>query len=212
MSWDTSYILVRPAGDAKLNIVHKADKLKDARYWLQYIAQSGDAIFTTPIHNQYKGDGDPIYMCHLVQRGKMDYNENQWKNSHLKLSSPNEKLTFAVEEVVKDEKKSESKSSGFTETEIVQLLDGKPKNLSLVQLKSILNTSAKQLDVLLSEATKWIDWESALTLMTRDVYVISVNPDSEWPLTVTLKPNEKKGETMDYSDEMKFIVKPRAAV
>ena len=211
MSWKTSYILVRPSGEAQVSIVHSADKLKDARYWLQYIAQSGDAIFTTPIHAQYKGSGDPTYMCHLIARGKMDYNEAQWKSNFVQLSDPAQSLTFSTEVAKEVPKEKTSEQSGFSETEIVQLLDGKPKPLSLTQLKSLMHINARQLEILLAEPTKWIDWESALTLMTRDVYIISVNPESQWPLTVTLKPEDKKGETMDYDAKMNFMVRPRAA-
>ena len=63
--------------------------------------------------------------------------------------------------------------------------------------------------MVLAEPTKWIDWESALTLMTRDMYIIGVDKSAKWPLTVTLKPKEGSGETIGYEAEMRFIVRPR---
>ena len=87
MSWNTPYIVIRLGDDESVEVVHSAASLKDARYWLQYIAMPGDAIFLTPAHDRHKGDGPPEYKAHLISRGKIDYNEDRWKDQ-IELESP----------------------------------------------------------------------------------------------------------------------------
>ena len=83
MPWEDPYIHVRVDEHGVAKIVHAAKSTKDARYWLQYIALAGDAIFTTPSHPQYAGNGTPVYMAHLVARGKIEYSEEGWKRQVL---------------------------------------------------------------------------------------------------------------------------------
>lgn len=84
MSWNTAYIIVRVAEDGSASVVHQADKIKDARYWLQYIALPGDAILQTPAHPKYSGDGSPLYQAHLFARGKINHDEKEWEKMALK--------------------------------------------------------------------------------------------------------------------------------
>jgi hypothetical protein len=79
MAWENAYILIRVDENLQARVVHSANTLKDARYWLQYIAEPGDALFTTPVHPKYSGDGKPAYMSHLLARGKIEYAEEKWK-------------------------------------------------------------------------------------------------------------------------------------
>ena len=74
-----AYITVRVSPDGVAEVVHQADTIKDARYWLSYIAMPGDALFTTPSHPKYVGDGTPSYMSHLVCRGKTEHDIAAWK-------------------------------------------------------------------------------------------------------------------------------------
>ena len=78
-SWVNPYIIVRVQEDGSIAVVHQTEKLKDARYWLTYISEPGDAIFTTPEYKQYKGDGSPTYMAHLLKRGDVKYDEKAWR-------------------------------------------------------------------------------------------------------------------------------------
>lgn len=93
MSQIHPYILVRVDADGKPFVVHSTEKMKDARYWLQYIAQPGDAILMTSSHEKYSGDGTPLYQAHLVSRGKIEYSEELWK----KQVAPNGALALSAE-------------------------------------------------------------------------------------------------------------------
>ncbi len=81
MSWNKSYIIVRFNNESNsFEVVHQAEKIKDARYWLNYIAQPSDALFRTPKHPKYSGQEDkPEYQAHLVERGKVSYEQNEWE-------------------------------------------------------------------------------------------------------------------------------------
>ncbi len=209
MEWKTAYIVVRPDSNGHLAVVHVAATLKDTRYWLQYIAQAKDAIFTTSLHPKYQGNGQPIYMAHLVSRGKIDYNEAAWKESVFGGAVPAE-FTFVEGGENAAAAQAGAKSSGIgPETALLQLKAGKPSHLSLEELQAVLQSNIKKFEVVLAEPSKWIDWESALTLMTRDMYVIGVDRNSKWPLTVTLKPKDDAGQTMHFEPDMRFIVRPR---
>lgn len=204
MDWKTPLIIVRPQADGKVLVVNESASLKDARYWLNYIAEPFDALFLTPLNAKYVGSGDPIYSCHLISRAKTEYNENAWKEKVF--DNPDATtLNFSTEN--NPVAKKQSKSDELQETEIIMLADGKPKSLSLDQIKKIINSRNAKLKVILAEPTKWIDWESALTLMTKEVHVIGIGPDPKWPLSVTLDPKNGKGEDMNYSEQMKFVVR-----
>jgi hypothetical protein len=208
MKWDKSYIIVRPIQNYLLSVLHTAETLKDARYWLQHVANPGDAIFITPVHGQYKGSGNPGYMCHVQTKGRAEFNESQWERSVFPECEKKE-YSFLKESLSGKIKK--DSTAEITETQVLELLksSSNPVKLGLDQLQSILKMNSRQIDVILSDPSKWINWESAMTLMLKDVYVISVNPDSEWPLTVTMKSDERAGEQMDYNSDMKFIIRPR---
>ncbi len=209
MEWKNAYILVRPEADGTVKIVHTAEKLKDARYWLQYIALAGDAVFVTPANPQYKGkSGEPTYMSHLIARGKIDHTESKWKNQVFD-AKEGVRLNFVVAEPEKTTAAAKEEPVAIPETQILQLANGKPHPLSLELLSAILQQFPRKFQIVLADASKWIEWESALTLMTQDMYVVGVDKQSKWPLTVTLKPDTGKGETMNYESAMKFVVRQR---
>ncbi len=78
MVLDKPWAIFRPKPGGTLELVHQAEKLQDARYWLMYIATVGDALFKTPFHNRYVGSGNPTYESHLEQRQKSEHNEAKW--------------------------------------------------------------------------------------------------------------------------------------
>lgn len=82
-NWEKPYIIIRISTEGQTQIVHSCDTLKDAKYWLSYIAVAGDAIFTTPAHPKNTGSM-PLYFAHLVSRGNTEHDENKWKNNFLK--------------------------------------------------------------------------------------------------------------------------------
>ena len=80
MSWTRPYIVIRVGEEGRTEIVHSTMGIKDARYWLQYIAMPGDAVFQTPAHPKCNGQGEPIYYAHLVSRGKIRHDQQLWTN------------------------------------------------------------------------------------------------------------------------------------
>lgn len=205
MEWKTSYILVRPRPDGACEIVHAAEKIKDSRYWLQYIAQPGDAIFVTPRNPQYKGDGEPTFSANLLKRGKIEHDELQWRVQN-NCGQPGANIRFVEPDTTQANRSTKAPTE---RTDYRQLADKTPRHLSLQQLSEIFRDYSTDLEVILAEAGKWIDWESALTLMTQDIYVIEIEPNSKWPLRVTLRPESDRGQTMNYESEMKFLVRHR---
>ena len=85
------YIFLRIDEQGVASAVHSANTIKDAKYWLSYIAQPGDALFQTPKHPKYKGIGTPTYYAHLVKRGVLAYDENQW---HLQVQKDGSQIKF----------------------------------------------------------------------------------------------------------------------
>ena len=79
MSWNKPYIIIRIAADGSVTKVHEAEKMKDARYWLTYIALPGDAIFQTPAHPKHEGGEKILYLAHLISRGSVGYDETSWR-------------------------------------------------------------------------------------------------------------------------------------
>jgi len=192
MNWQTPYIVVRPSG-SELLILNSSETLRDARYFLQYFAEPRDAIFTTPIHEQYKGGGSPTYMCSLLERGKMDFHEEAWTKD-VGLSS-----TFEFKDIQSIQQKSKGK-----ETKIIELVNNTQSNFSLEELESHFNLNSKALNILFSEPRNWKNWNSLISQKSKDLFIVSVRSDSAWPLTLTLQSNGK-----DLDSDIKFVVKPR---
>ena len=78
METTTPYIILRVDEDGKASTVKDNDKLKDATYWLNYIAEPGDALFITDKHPKYQGEGEPTYRAHLAKRGQVEYDKGKW--------------------------------------------------------------------------------------------------------------------------------------
>ena len=78
MAWEKPYVILRTDGNGTLGKVHEAEMIKDARYWLSYIAQPGDAIFQTPAHPKHETGEKLLYKAHLISRGKVGYDEAEW--------------------------------------------------------------------------------------------------------------------------------------
>ena len=81
MNVKDQYIVIRVNNQGTVSVVHSSNSLKDARYWLTYIALNNDALMQTPSHPKYTGSGAPTYVAHLIKRGKIGYDEAMWKKS-----------------------------------------------------------------------------------------------------------------------------------
>ena len=81
MSWKQSYIVIRTDEQGEAQVVHQTETIKDAKYWLAYIALPMDALLQTPAHPKYEGAGFPTYKAHLVKRGEVSYDQNTWETT-----------------------------------------------------------------------------------------------------------------------------------
>ncbi|MCB0324701.1 MAG: hypothetical protein KDD69_14060 [Bdellovibrionales bacterium] len=80
-----------------------------------------------------------------------------------------------------------------------------PNCMELTALAQVVNEQ-QGVDVILAEAARWIDWESALTLQLKDVYIHRVDPTSRLPLFVALS-KDADPDPIPYDPEMKFILR-----
>lgn len=89
MSWQAKYIVIRRKEDGSaLTIAHNCDSIKDANYWMNYIAVQGDALFMTPAHPKHPGGNSLVYQSHKLTPGKVERNEQGWKSEVGSLSLP----------------------------------------------------------------------------------------------------------------------------
>jgi hypothetical protein len=78
MNWEKPYVILRTKEGGECEQVHEADTIKDARYWLNYIAEPGDAIFKTPAHPKHENSDKLEYKAHLISRKDIGYDEQSW--------------------------------------------------------------------------------------------------------------------------------------
>lgn len=79
MAIEKPWAIFRPGSEGRMVLVHQADKIQDAKYWLMYIAEVGDALFKTKLHPRYSGEGAPAYESHLIKRRESEHNEQKWR-------------------------------------------------------------------------------------------------------------------------------------
>ena len=80
MEWKQPFVIYRITPDAKLFQVYEASNIKEARYWLTYIAQPGDVLCRTPIHPKHSQQGTTAeYWSHKESSGKSSSREANWK-------------------------------------------------------------------------------------------------------------------------------------
>lgn len=198
MNWTTSYILIRPKLEANAEIIYETNILKDARYWLQYVGQLGDAIFITNLHKLHKGEGEPQYMCHLIHKGKIDYNEGHWVKNFSNYLDNKDK-----------DQLSHNLKSQKPGTKIIEINGESNKDLANTEVKALLNLNSKQLDILLTDSTKWINADSMQVLSIGDLYIISAKTASGGLLSITFMPNKNATKGVVSESKMQFIVSPR---
>lgn len=196
-----AYVVLRAERSGKAKLLHGADNIKDARYWLSYIAEPGDAIFTTSAHPKYVGTGEPKYFAHLVGRKNMAYDEQQWRKQQV---DPTAVITIQEGETSAPGPAVEPDSAPTVGKEPTSKNGG--QTLSLDELQAVFSGREPKFKVVLLDAEKWIDWESALVLMVRETRVTGVDRTAKWPIRVSFDP-KKDGEWIDYNPQMRFVLK-----
>ena len=79
MEWKQPFIIYRITPEGKLFQVYETADLKQARYWLTYIAQPGDVLCRTPVHPKHsKQNSKPEYCAHKESSGKSSSVEKDW--------------------------------------------------------------------------------------------------------------------------------------
>lgn len=95
MSDGAKYIFIRINAEKKAEIVNSCESIKDANYWLNYIAEPGDAMFITPSHPKHGGGNAPEYHSHLISRRNVGRDEDEWR-AIVKLDSSDLSQIFQV--------------------------------------------------------------------------------------------------------------------
>lgn len=79
MEWSSPFIIYRISAESKLEEVYHAADLKQAKYWLTYIAQPGDVLCKTPVHPKHsKTKKTAEYWSHKEHSGTPSSKEEQW--------------------------------------------------------------------------------------------------------------------------------------
>jgi hypothetical protein len=81
-----------------------------------------------------------------------------------------------------------------------------PQEMDLASLAAVLEREPA-VKIILAQATKWITWESALTLQIREVFILRVRPDEPLPIYVSMSEDINEAESIPYDKEMKFILR-----
>ncbi|MCC6952928.1 MAG: hypothetical protein IT290_02300 [Deltaproteobacteria bacterium] len=84
MNWETPWVVLRVKESGQASVVYACKTVKEGKYWLQYIAQPGDAMFQTPLHPKCAGTTEPTYFAHLIARGDIGHDRGSWEQSVLK--------------------------------------------------------------------------------------------------------------------------------
>jgi hypothetical protein len=80
MEWHSNFVIYRVLPDGKLLEIFNANSLKDAKYWITYIAEPGDLLCNTPLHPKHsKKDKYPEYWCHKPLKGRVSSDQEDWK-------------------------------------------------------------------------------------------------------------------------------------
>lgn len=101
MDWNAPFIIYRITPEGKLVEVYHATDLKSAKYWLNFIAETGDVLCKTPAHPNYKEQtGRPEYWSHKHECGESATNKAAWeaiaKEKKCEPAFPCEQLTAAA--------------------------------------------------------------------------------------------------------------------
>ena len=97
MAWKSPFIVYRISSDGQLQEVYRATDLKDAKYWLTYIAEPADVLCRTPAHPRHE-DSAPKYWSHKSASGKANSDESEWRYMIQGVSEKGE-ITFPPDEV-----------------------------------------------------------------------------------------------------------------
>lgn len=80
MEWSAPYVVFRINASSKLEQVYLAQDIKQAKYWMGYIAQPGDVLCKTPAHPRHSKKGNaPEYWSHKEATGTLSNEEARWR-------------------------------------------------------------------------------------------------------------------------------------
>lgn len=74
------FVVFRISPDGRLTEVFRAEDIKKAKYWLNYIAETGDVLCKTCAHPKHTGQSKAAeYYCHKDKSGKSTTDHDVWK-------------------------------------------------------------------------------------------------------------------------------------
>lgn len=89
MAWHSKYIVLRPNSETSaLEEVYRCNEMKKANYWVKYIAQPNDVVFTTNLHPKHPGGEHLEYFSHKVSSGNAERDKDAWQSEFGALSLP----------------------------------------------------------------------------------------------------------------------------
>jgi hypothetical protein len=78
-NWNLPYVVFRISGEERVREVFATTDFQKAKYWMTYIAESGDVLCKTTKHPKHSKKGEsPEYWGHKEQSGQMISNEKDW--------------------------------------------------------------------------------------------------------------------------------------
>ncbi|MCB0317541.1 MAG: hypothetical protein KDD56_02205 [Bdellovibrionales bacterium] len=96
MEWKSPFIIYRVSSDGKFQEVYHANDLKQAKYWLTYIAEPMDVLCKTPAHPRSEAKM-PEYWSHKEQSGKAAMNKKDWEE---KIKENKSEICFPEEQIL----------------------------------------------------------------------------------------------------------------
>jgi hypothetical protein len=88
MKWEVPYVIFRHKGQGAFEEVFQTSDFKKAKYWLTYIAEIGDVLCRTSLHNRHSHKNEvPEYFSHKKKSGTVSSDEKDFLQSVLSGSS-----------------------------------------------------------------------------------------------------------------------------
>jgi hypothetical protein len=192
MIWRSNFLAISLRKGNSLDINFLDNSFKQCMHWLKFIASQGDAVFMTPKHPNYKGDGStPTYYCHKHFSNTIEFHKTQWESIFLNFGIYPDFSNILIKK---------AKFEAKTETKIIEFSS---HDHNFEEASEILKEKSDILRIMLADPNSWATWNSSLASTKNNVLIVTANSETEWPVTMKIKDKE--------DSEMQFAVRSRTA-